>query len=449
MGSSGTNLVDSRYYIIRFGPYSKASPTDPNINVDHYKKVLIICNRKDKRLCDNLKNDLEKGLPNNLIFKPFNEIFGTKLDFQVVEYDSDRYDEEKIMKVYEDEYEPRTFPLVITPKLAKSQIDSIYYRVKASFLDSGLEERATPTQIVTVDLLKQRDENKNTNYSWSLLPIAVQMFTKMGGIPYALKQSCINIGSEFNVHFIGLGLTSDPRNKLKRVGFVTIFNDNGSLSYMDSNILEDNKTESYGRIIYNAINRIVNLSNTNKSSNYNILVVHYSGKSLSKDDDQLIRNAIQIALSKKRNIEVYVAKVSKSNIFLIDTDSKTTDKQGSLTYHPRIGIVLKLKDNLYLMNMGGAITDRKINLPTGGFPSTLLISIHKELSSGESLDDDDLVKSVFIMSRVSYSNLSNPVLSEPITIKYSRSIAYLTLRLSYLNEKIELPEHIKKVMWFI
>jgi hypothetical protein len=455
MGSSGEKLVEHRYFVIQHGPYSKSSPIDPNINVDRYKKVLIICKKDDIDLCNNLRKDLVNGLPKQTIFKPFNQIFKTTLDFQVVEYESSNYNEDKnedkILEVYEKNYEQFTFPLVVTPNVAKSQIDSIYYRVKAQFLDETLEEKATPSQVFTKDLLKQRNEsNLNTNYNWSLLPTAMQMFTKMGGVPYVLKQSCINVGDRFNVHFMGLGLTIDPKDRQKRVGFVTIFNDNGSLSFMDSNILADNVSESYGKLVSNAIERIIYSSNVNR----NILIVHYAGKELRREDDELIRNAIEYALNKEKAIEVYAAKVNRSDIFLIDTDSPSKDKSGGAAYYPRVGNVIRLKDHLYVMTTGGVIAENgKTNILTGGLPSALLISIHRELSNHPSntntLSDDDLVNSVFIMSRISYSNLSNPVLSEPITIKYSREIAYLTLRLSYLNERINLPEHIKKVMWFI
>ena len=448
MGSHGDNLVEHRYFVIHYGPYSKSSPIDPNINVDRYKKVLIICKKDDIELCNNLRKDLISGLPKQSIFRPFNQIFKTNLDFQVVEYESSDYNEDKILEAYENNYERFTFPLVVTPKVAKSQIDSIYYRVKARFLDKELEEKATPSQIFTKDLLKKRSESVNTDYSWSLLPTAVQMFTKMGGVPYVLEQSCINVKEHVNVHFMGLGLTVDPRNKQKRAGFVSIFNDNGSLSFVDSNILTDSVSESYGKLISNAIDRIIRESDVNK----NILIVHYSGKELGKNEDELIRKAIQIALSKKKDIAAYVTKVNRSNIFLIDTDSLSKDRSGHLTYYPRVGSVISLKDGLYVMMTGGVI-DSKTNMPTGGLPSALLVSIHKELNSYPSdattLNNDDLVKSVFIMSRISYSNISNPVLNEPITIRYSREIAYLTLKLSYLNDEIDLPEHIRKVMWFI
>ncbi|BFH73283.1 hypothetical protein SJAV_12270 [Sulfurisphaera javensis] len=453
-GESNVNIHP--YYITFYGPFSISSHYDKNISVNRYKKILIICKKENLDSCKSLSNDLKNGLEGNnwRVYKGFNNIFRTNIDFQVVDYDSGNdYDPNKILSVYEDNYESKTFPLIVLPKTARSEIDSIYYRVKANFLNPELGELSSPTQIVTTDTLKN-----SSIYIWSLLPMAIQLFVKMGGVPYSLAQSPVTkertLSGKISLHIIGLGLSRDPLNNKNYVGYVSVFDSYGVWVFGDSNVLDSNNVPtSFGEIISRYIKDIASKSSVQD----HIVIIHYSGKELGRDDDEKIRKAIQEAKnSLGSRVIIFVLKINYSDLVLIDDSSEYQGKSGENSWYPPIGLTIKLKNNVYALSTTGTFKisnqQTKANI-FRGLPTLLLVSRHIELENESNLDEsnlDDLtlIRTVFAMARLNYVSVQNPMLKEPITTRYSREIAYLTSRVFRVSEKT-LPENVKKVMWFI
>jgi argonaute-like protein implicated in RNA metabolism and viral defense len=123
--------------------------------------------------------------------------------------------------------------------------------------------------------------------------------------------------------------------------------------------------------------------------------------------------------------------------------------------YPPIGLTLQLKPDIYLMFTSGYFfgthTSVKVNIRRG-LSRARIISRHKEMELAKDelkLGDKELLATVFGMCRLNYSSVQNPVAREPITVRYSREIAWLSLRLSELGTNLDEDIRIKKVMWFI
>jgi hypothetical protein len=128
------------------------------------------------------------------------------------------------------------------------------------------------------------------------------------------------------------------------------------------------------------------------------------------------------------------------------------------TGYPPIGITFQLKPGLYLMVTSGyfiTITGTGVKVRGNirrGLPTAKIVSRHVEMEPVEDkikLDDKQLLATVFGMCRLNYNSIQNPISRDPITIRYSREIAWLSLRLLELGVDIDKIARIKRIMWFI
>jgi len=440
------------YGIVKLGPLSK-TPLYKNatVGVDQYKLLLILYNKEESKIEERIKQfikDLKEGLENKKIFPGFNQVLGTNVNIEALPFK--KYDPDIIFDTF-NQYGSSSvaLPILILPKVAKSQYDSIYYRTKAVFLAKDI-----PTQIVTRDLLE--DSNK---YKWSLLPLTVQIFVKMGGIPYALARRFISTESLTNtaINILSFGLSYHPLQEKRGVGFITVFDHNGVWNFMDSVALSmdkiDNITENIAKLIERSIEMILQRTNVKNQ----ILIIHYSGKEISSKEENTIRNAMTTAKYINKFIAVNVLKIKDSDIIVGFEDSPHKDKKsGKNTWYPPTGIVFRLKRDVYSIVTTGYFESLGGDLMSNirrGLPTSKIIARHKEMEiQGQSkpfLEDRDLLASVFAMCRLNYASMNNPLSKDPVTIRYSREIAWLTLRLEEHGTDLNKLTKIKNVMWFI
>jgi hypothetical protein len=185
-----------------------------------------------------------------------------------------------------------------------------------------------------------------------------------------------------------------------------------------------------------------------------VLIVHYSGKEIGRAEEEAIANAIKSA-EKELNkfLAVYILKIRDSDIIVYDTQSVYTINKAQSGYPP-VGLTLQLKPDLYLMFTSGYFETRSSvrgNIRRG-LSRARIISRHREMEPAKDelkLGNKELLDTVFGMCRLNYSSLQNPVAREPITVRYSREIAWLSLRLSELGTNLNEDNRIKRVMWFI
>ncbi len=439
------------YDIIRLGPLSSKPLYDSgDIGVERYRRLLILYNEADnsKRFADILASNLREGYKSNRkIFPGINSVLRTRFEIDVASFRD--YDPEKIYDTFNQHSSSQeAFPIIILPKTPKGEYDSIYYRTKATFLMYD-----TPCQIVTRELLD--DENR---FKWSLLSIATQIYAKMGGIPYGLDRSVIRPGwtesSDTMVAVMGLGISAHPQLRRRGVGFIVVFDHKGVWNFMDAEVLAmdnwERMSEQVAKLIERGLSRIL----SKNARKYNILVIHYSGKEIGVREEEAIRNAISNAQSVGKFAAIYVLKIKDSDIIVGYKGSPHRSKSGGETSYPPVGTVFRLKPDVYLLvTTGYFLRDRGIGSNISiGLPTTKIISRHREIEIGgldRSIEDKDLLRTVFALMRLNYRSISNPIATEPVTIRYSREIAWIMLRMADLGVDIRLLNRLSRVMWFL
>jgi len=448
--ANGTSV--NAYNIINLEPLSRSPIYGGSVEgVDKYKLILVLYQQDKAELAKKLLGDLKDGLrENKKIFPGFNQALKTNIEIEAASFSS--YDPDEIYDTYIQHGSPdKVFPLIVLPKVNRSIYDSIYYRTKARFLASDV-----PSQVVTEDLI--RDEAR---YRWSLLSISVQIFAKMGGVPYALDRSVIRVEDPSNtsIAIMGLGISVHPLHRRRGVGFVTLFDHNGVWNFMDSRVLFMDKQEDMSNrvaeLLEGSISRILSTS----SKRYNILIIHYSGKEIGRKEEDAVRNAIRNAKSMDKFAAVYVLKIRDSDIIIAHQDSPHRAKDGTITWYPPIGATFQLKPDVYAMVTTGYFdlsegTSRsriKANIYVG-LPTIKIIARHREIEISNhefNIGDRDLLSTVFGMCRLNFVAISNPVSKEPVTIRYSREIAWITLRLMENRVDVSKLSRIRYVMWFL
>lgn len=449
-GGTGLNVYD----IVRCGPlsYGPLYGDSKLFSVGRYKSILILYNEADiknnvPKLAEKLKTHLSTGFENRKIFPGFNELFDLSIEISTVPFKN--YDPEEIYTVFGEHCGDIDvcFPLIILPRVARGMYDSIYYTTKAEFL-----RREVPSQVFTVDLLQ--DEQ---NYMWSLLPVAIQIFTKMGGVPYTLDRSVLGdkVSEDTSVFTMGLGISYHPLYKERGVGFLIVFDHLGAWCFMDSTALllyeKDRLSGQVAMLLENAVRRILSLSKSRK----NVLIIHYSGKEVGRAEEEAVAKAVRSAETElSKFAAVYILKIKDSDIVINDTASEYIVDNARSGYPP-IGVTIQIKPGLYLMFTSGYFTGHGNKVRGNirrGLSRAKIVSRHREMEPARDevkLDDKALLATVFGMCRLNYNSVQNPVSREPITVRYSREIAWLSLRLSDLGVNLNQDSRIKRVMWFI
>lgn len=103
--------------------------------------------------------------------------------------------------------------IVLVPRTERFEVHTPYYEAKAAFA-----QLAIPTQMVSAELL--RDE---TQFQWSVANIALAIFAKLGGIPWAVE------APEDNDLIVGIGRADVGRNggRERHFGYAVTFVSNG------------------------------------------------------------------------------------------------------------------------------------------------------------------------------------------------------------------------------
>jgi hypothetical protein len=385
----------------------------------------------------------------------FNSIFKTNLSFGTYVYSSE--DATEIFRTFNANGTRNRFPIIIARKTPKSEYDSLYYRIKGEFLRNGIASQIfTKYTMATASL-----------YKWSVFPTAIQVFAKMGGRPYVLARPAIGgLSSREKALVLGVGLTRSPTERRSLAGFVTIYDENGQWMVLKSDTQDSfdkvRLASRLGEMISDAIREASSSLNFDRQAELK-LILHYSGKELSGYDEAALIQAIQLAKDGLGlSATVFVAKVKNSNFIASDPGSSCTDPRfGGATGLLNTGHVFKIKD-FYTMFTSGCISELKSkgrsmsNVPVAASPNPLIISFKTVALAPPAVSPDgvaglqqqilspeDLLSSVYAMCRMNYSSINNPLNRFPVTIKYSREIAWMTLKLGGSARGLE------TIPWFI
>lgn len=201
-----------------FGPADKTQFIPKNLN------ILVVCNAKNRNNFTTFVANLSKGVPNSKYFKSG---FAGKyrlhnVNFEIEEiqdYKVDSY-KDKLRTYLKTGKKPDIVIIETKQEFRKNDdLDNPYYQIKA-----GLLSMAIPVQFVdsaTLSINKSADAFLNI--------ISVQMYAKLGGIPWVLPTKQ-NYDKEI---VIGVGSSLQRKNKFKGndktkvVGITTFFSGEG------------------------------------------------------------------------------------------------------------------------------------------------------------------------------------------------------------------------------
>lgn len=432
------------YDIVKLGPLSSAAAKS-------YKRILILSKREKRDLAERLADDFKEGYSaNKKIFPGLSKVLRTEFEIDVAYFSE--YDPDEVFSEFENSGRVHeTFPVIILPRCAKGDYGSIYYRTKAAFL-----RHEVPSQVVTEELIRNESA-----YRWSLLSLAVQLCTKMGCVPYGLNRSVMNLKSllpsDTLVAVIGLGISTHPQRRKRGVGFITVYDDVGVWKFMDFEILSMDKRDEMSNSVASLLERGIRDIVERGSKENNVIVIHYSGKELGTREEESIINAIQTLRLAGRNVYVHVLKVRESDIVVGLEESPHRTREGLHTWYPPIGVVFKLKPDIYLMTSTGYFVRDSGHVGSNiraGLPTAMIVSRHREVEINplKDVNDIDLLSTVFGLMRLNYVDVSHPVSREPVTTRYSRAIAWIVLRLADVaGSDLELRRFVRlrNTMWFL
>lgn len=325
-------------------------------------------------------------------------------------------------------------PIIIIPTHIKGITMNHYYCTKALLLSKGI----STSQVIRYETLLD-----DQRLCGSLLPISIQIFTKCGGIPYAIAR---NIGgTAYKTIILGVGITRVRVDKdiEQYMGVTTLFASDGVFEYIDTKLTELDKFK-LARVLERSIVESVQelkkkriLSKEDKVW----LVVHYSGKEISRVEEEAIAESCsEISRLVGLQVEPSIIKIIDDNIYRVFSEPAG--------YYPVVGLYVELlPGKLYILNtLGYDVREQRITRKE--MPRSLLISVKK--ARRELIRE--LLYSVLALARMNFSG-AQMFYRRPATVLYSRKAAMILSRLYYLNGLLSLGLNMlglpKERLWFI
>ncbi|MCD6096333.1 MAG: hypothetical protein J7J99_07225 [Thermoprotei archaeon] len=442
------------YGLVRFGPYE--------LPVSYPKTILIVYPNKSefREVAKRVKEALENGYK-GYFPEGFASIFDLNVEFDLVAINPNKYtilDPQNTALEYYERFSEVSktknndcFLMALINKVPQSLHESLYTEIK--FLST---KNNVPSQIITYEVFS--DEGL---FKWSIFPLALQIFVKMGGTPFLLYNR-LRIPEEETALIIGIGLSriSLGLKEIRYVGFALAFEPNGKwrlIRWSQQPYDRKNLPYMFEKLIRDVIDEV--LRKYAVSTKRIHVIIHYSGKNISVAEEVNIKAACeQIKEMKGLEVMPYVVKINDSMYRLYDEANPCPDSSGLNTFLPWVGTTIKLKDDLYMLQTTGCV---KVQTSCGamrsrpnafGSPSPILVSIKRLSGIQYELRDLDLVKSVLYMCRMNYVSVNNPVSRLPITVKYSRRLAYITSKFA-ASKNIDInaivPQKIARTLWFV
>lgn len=395
----------------------------------HYKLV--------RRLSESLVKGLKHPECGTLSFYGFENYFKKRLNLNHIEVVvSDLNDPKDVSAHVTDavSQNPADIPLIVLPEHPKELSANHYYYTKTMLFLKGI----FITQVVLYETLIEVKKLCS-----SLLPISLQIFTKLGGIPYTIAKPIG--GKGYKTLLIGVGLSKlQSNNDLEQyMGVVSVFASDGTFKYIDYSLTEVNRdrlAKSLEQSIRSAIGKLRREGMLAPDENLWI-IVHYSGKEMSGEEERaIVKTCKELSQEMSTLLEPSIIKITDNNIYRVfNTQYK---------YYPVIGSYVELVPmKLYILNTLGYDVSKKGPLRKE-MPNSLLISIKKAQSSLI----QELLYSVLAMARVNFSAAQLMYL-RPATISYPRKATKLLSRSIHIARhldgslSLELIERDK--LWFI
>jgi hypothetical protein len=285
--------------------------------------------------------------------------------------------------------------IVLIPRSDRWETERPYYEAKAAFAQLDI-----PTQMVTTQLLENESQ-----FDWSIANIALQMFAKLGGIPWLVE-----VPSDDDDLIIGIGRSEVRRDggRQRLFGYALSFASNGY--YRSAWVFKPVATiEEYEERLQEAVAGSIRKSMDEMDQPPRRLVLH-----LGKKTGRREIGAVEAAM-KEVGVTIPAA-------FLRIDDSSNYDlTSGTETFAAPRGLAVHLGPRRTLLQ-ADALS------PLGAPDGPLLIELNEQSTVAED-ELDDLVAQAFRLGNANWRGFN--ARSRPMTLVYGEILSGLV---GYLEE---------------
>ena len=294
-----------------------------------------------------------------------------------------------------------------------SEFESPYYNFKFYLTKENI-----PVQVV------RDDQTNNANaLKWSTSNIALQIFSKLGGIPWVLKPSqneCLILG-------IGSAYERTLENEIKKYFAYSVCLDSTGL-YKKLDVLAEESTKE--KYLTQLSQNLIELFKQPDFINYKKCALHIS-ESVSRDAIQ----TIQLALSKIADVEFKVLKINSHHKFFGFSDHNT--------YVPYESSYIKLARNEYLIWFDGLVRGKENIFQKVGNPIHIKF-LHSENVTTE--NDLEYLQDAINLSGANWRGFN--ARQSPISIYYAKIVADYTIAFSHF-EDFDKTHFSNNLPWFL
>ncbi|MCD6592671.1 hypothetical protein J7L00_01090 [Candidatus Bathyarchaeota archaeon] len=415
---SDTSAVHPQVYwgLRKYGPYDK----DRSVI-----RIILMSPRNKMNSLKGIVRDLNNGTPImpggmkrffRCIFDIVDEVYVDSLEVHAYESASINFTRR---------FDPREVDVVLVyiPKTSRYFSNTPYYRVKAILASEGYA-----SQMVT--------NSTFDNLKWSYLNLASALFSKAGGIPWVLEEEMKNVDILLGISISHVISKKRRAGELpKYVGYVNVFDNYGKWMFFEGTATpyeKEKKLEQLRELILKAIQRF---RAEKKISPRNIIIHYY--KRWGREEKAYIIKTLE---EQVEDFNVGFVSIDDSHPFRL-YDITTND--GSF---PRGYYVYLSKDEMLMSTTGHTpIAARRMGTPK-------LLHIRLEQYPSSFMNIDDVALQILSLTKLDWAT-AMPFVREPVTLQFSREIAYLTAVISAQEwQSITRPEVnviLSRRPWFI
>ncbi len=291
--------------------------------------------------------------------------------------------------------------------------EEFYYRLKSICLEKDI-----PLQSVHIETLT--DENK---LKWSLSGIALQIFTKLGGIPWLVE------AENSNCLIIGLGQSIERDNQSSAIRFFaySILHDSSGKFIALEPLVEAKDKNEYIQKIGEKVPEIIK-----RYPQYKKVVFHIPEKIKREAIEK-----IEEALSKfDKSIELYIIRVNDNSKFFGYAINNNSLVPYESTY-------IKLSPNEFLLWTEGLNFHNPT--PRKRYANPIYIHFYYSNQEQESVNHESFLQDILNLSGVNYRGFNAKAL--PVSMFYPKLISNFYKHFKKYN--LQFPIEKKDKMWFL
>lgn len=297
---------------------------------------------------------------------------------------------------------------------------SPYYTVKSYFLKRGLA-----IQAVTIDQALKKD-----GFKWSISGIALQIFVKLGGVPWKVKpqnKNCLIFGIS-SAH-----ITDDSNNTAKYFAYSLCFDSSGL--YKRLNIL--GKSNDKGSYIKQLSEQIQIHLRDDLDDTIEKCVIHIPFK-LKREEMKCIEDSINAAKQTHQKIAFTVIKININNKFFGYSHYNS--------YIPLAGSCLQLGKRAYLVWFEGLQQGKTQVVSVQNISNPVYI----EFMYGTELKDEDAksyLQDIINLSGANWRGFNAK--HEPVSTLYPELIAKFAGKFDQYGLNLDIGDSAMEKVWFI